>query len=93
MAAKHGANEHEKDGDQFQYKPLFIVLMYILCATILISISIAQHFINKFKLRKIKRNMDKLKQSSTNIGFYSSAGGASGAESSANFSPGSKKGN
>ena len=38
----------------FHYKPLFIVLMYMLCASILIPIAVWQHFITKAKNKRIK---------------------------------------
>jgi hypothetical protein len=44
----------------FHYKPLFIVIMYFMCASILIPIAVWQHFINKFKMQKKKKEKNKL---------------------------------
>ncbi len=44
----------------FHYKPLFIVIMYFMCASILIPIAVWQHFINKFKMQKKKKDKNKL---------------------------------
>lgn len=41
----------------FRYKPLFILLMYILCASILIPIAIFQHFVTNSK-SKLKIKID-----------------------------------
>jgi hypothetical protein len=42
------------------YKPLFIVLMYALCASVLIPIAIASHFQNRAKAKKLAANKLKL---------------------------------
>jgi hypothetical protein len=38
---------------QFAYKPMFIVLMYALCASVLIPIVIVSHFQNQAKVKKL----------------------------------------
>lgn len=43
------------DDTRLRYKPLFIVIMYLMCASILCPIAIGQHFMNKFKLQKKKQ--------------------------------------
>lgn len=40
------------DSTRLRYKPLFIVIMYLMCASILFPIAIGKHFLNKLKLEK-----------------------------------------
>jgi hypothetical protein len=54
---------------QFAYKPMFIVLMYALCASVLIPIAVVSHFQNRAKAKrlltsKIKRIDMKIKEES-----------------------------
>ena len=44
--------DSDNDEATFRYKPLFLVLMYLLCASILFPISIWKHFMNKANLKK-----------------------------------------
>lgn len=45
------------ENHSFRYKPLFILLMYVLCASILIPIAIFQHFVTNSK-SKLKIKID-----------------------------------
>ena len=47
----------------FKYKPLFIVLMYMVCASILIPVIIWQHFITKAKEKRMAIMKRKMKDS------------------------------
>lgn len=43
---------------QFRYKPLFIVLMYMLCASVLCVISFSKYLLHRHKLRHFKKLHD-----------------------------------
>lgn len=50
--------EFHHENHNFRYKPLFIVLMYLLCGSILLPIAIGQHFITKAKYKNMKFRME-----------------------------------
>ncbi len=56
----------ENENQNFKYKPQFIILMYFVCASILVPVIIWQHFIKKAKEKRVAIMKTKMKEMDRN---------------------------
>jgi hypothetical protein len=55
-------NESDNMVHKFTYKPMFIVLMYALCASILIPIAIFQHFQGSVRSKRLEKRLRRINE-------------------------------